>query len=237
MANVPAYPIYTEEFAPFSFHAQNKQVIGTASRKVERLFNLANYDFKLALYPWFRAQKIVYETPNTFIYSLVRTKEREDKYHWIMPLCPLNIALFKLARRTDIHVDHLEQAKSYVIGVERQQLTVDFLLNKGFVENKNLVIVKDHTQTRGMLNKGRVDMVFGTESYIFNRNQQESESKRWQLLFRIEEMSRPMYLAANKDSDLDVVHKLQRTFKQNKQNIFDSMGCGIKDIERNINAN
>jgi polar amino acid transport system substrate-binding protein len=227
LADESIYSIYTEEFEPFNYLSKNRQVIGLATRKVERLFQLSEINYKIRINPWFRIQKTVQETPNTYIYSIVRSKVREDKYHWIMPLCPLNIGLFKLSERTDIHASNLEQAKSYIIGVERHQLTVNFLLNKGFIEKENLVVVKDQIQTRGMLNKGRVDIIFNTENAITNQAQRASEQKPWEILFRVEEISQPMYLAANKQSDPDIIAKLKRIYKQEKLNVFDQMSCEL----------
>jgi len=225
LADESVYSIYTEEFEPFNYLSEKQQVIGTATTKVELLFKLSNIKYKINLTPWFRTIKAVDETPNTFIYSLVRSPQREDKYHWIMPLCPLNIALFKLAERIDIKAKNLEQAKSYIIGVERNQLTVNYLLSKGFVENKNLVIVKDEKQTRGMLNKQRVDMVFATESFALSKNKKTPKQKPWELLFRVNEMSLPMYLAANRDSNAEVIEKLQRTYQKKKLTMFDKINC------------
>ena len=225
LADDPVYRIYTEEFKPFNYLSENQQVIGMATKKVEQLFQLSGLGYEIDLKPWFRIQKTVNATPNSFIYSLVRSPQRETKYHWIMPLCPLNIALFKLSERSDIQAKNLEQAKSYIIGVERNQLTVNFLLDEGFDEKENLVVVKDEKQTRGMLNKGRVDMIFATESFAVSKNNKVPKQKPWELLFRVDEMSLPMYIAANKGSNPDVIAKLQRTYQQNKMATFDNMRC------------
>ncbi|MEW6989775.1 substrate-binding periplasmic protein [Colwelliaceae bacterium 6441] len=225
LANESVYSVYTEEFQPFSYLSDEQQVIGVATEKVARLFQLADLKYNIQINPWFRAEKTVLETPNTFIYSLVRTEKRENDYLWIMPLCPLNIALFKLAERTDIQASNLEQAKAYVIGVERNQLTANFLLSKGFVKSNNLVIVKDHTQTQGMLNKGRVDLIFSSDNTLAPPEKNSAQQKPWQRLFRVKELSQPMYLAANSQSSPEVVEKLKRTYQQHKSMIFDRMNC------------
>ncbi len=57
LADESIHTIYTEEFEPFNYLSKNRQVIGLATRKVERLFQLSDIEYKILVIPWFRVSK------------------------------------------------------------------------------------------------------------------------------------------------------------------------------------
>lgn len=130
----------TQDFKPYSYE-QNGKVTGIATEIVELILERANLQASFTVYPWARAYKIATEEPNVMIYSLVRSAERENLFKWIGPILPpVKTYLYKLKKRTDIHLTSLDDARQYSIGVVRATMPHQFLMKQGFEEEKNLSI-------------------------------------------------------------------------------------------------
>ncbi len=91
--------VVTEDAYPFQYIKNNK-IVGPTTDLVKKLLTEAHVDYEINMYPWARAYNLALSKPNTIIYSIARTKEREDKFLWIGSLMQLKYALYGLENIT-----------------------------------------------------------------------------------------------------------------------------------------
>ncbi|WP_234401203.1 substrate-binding periplasmic protein [Pseudoalteromonas sp. T1lg23B] len=213
--------IYTEDFPPYQEFLGPGRIGGVATDLVKTLFEHSKIDYKIHVLPWFRTNHVVNHTPNAFIYSLARTQEREKQYRWVAPLCEINVSFYKLKARKDIKINDIEDVRQYVVAVASGQPTEQHLVEIGFSQEDNLVILASHEQGAQMLNKARVDLLYGADLFVKNVQMALGRGGEWERVYVSPHLSKRMYLAANINSDETLISKLQKSHKmlKNKLNI------------------
>ena len=83
--------------------------------------------FEIQWYPWARAYRIAQNEKNTAIFSILRSKEREELFDWACKLFEINIWVYRLKKREDIKIDKIEDLKDYKITVWRNDFRHLFL--------------------------------------------------------------------------------------------------------------
>ena len=76
---------YTEETPPYHY-LEKGQVVGVTADLLRAACERAAIYCRIELLPWARAQALTRLTPNSVLFSLVRTPEREDNYIWLSPI-------------------------------------------------------------------------------------------------------------------------------------------------------
>ncbi len=127
------------------------------------LHELKIKDTTIRIYPWKRAYQITEQERNTILFTMARTKKRENLFKWVGPIAPREISLWKLKARTDIKVTTWEDAKKYRIGTVRGEAGEDELVKKGFIIGKNLDSITTQKQNYGKLFLNRIDFLCGLD--------------------------------------------------------------------------
>lgn len=208
--------VYTEEFPPLNYMHSTDGVSGHATQQIKTLLDAAGINYDIQLTSWYRAYQLTLTTPNTLIYTILKTPERESLFHWYCPIAlPQNINLFKLTTNQTLKVTQLNEAKAYILGVMRGDYPSEFLISKGFEENKNLVYSSDEAANTRMLLSGRIDLIVQTEAALHFRLAELGlpKSKVTPVLKSIDGRPLSTCLAINKQSDPALIHLLDETFK------------------------
>lgn len=163
----------TEQWPPNNYLDDNGKVIGIATEKVRLLFDKAGIKYTIELMPWARAYHKTLHNPNTAIYSIMRSQSREALFQWVCPLVdPTPIFFYKLASRTDIIINNLEDVKKYLISVSKNEFDHQYLRANGFVVSKDYYVsFDDKTLLKKLLN-GRIDLMMGTEYAIISNTKE-----------------------------------------------------------------
>lgn len=214
----------TEEFPPYNY-TENGKLTGYSVEVVEELLKRAALDYQIASYPWARAYQMAQRTSNVLIFTIVRTPEREADFYWIGSVAQRKLYLYKLASRTDIRIDKLEDAKKYKLGVARGDETGNFLMKKGFVENTNIDLVPNDISNLRKLLVGRIDFMSGSElsiAYLCKLlGLAESQIERSILLVDQGEY----FLAMSKQTSPELAKKVQLTFSEmEKSKVIQEIG-------------
>lgn len=114
-AHAAGITAYTEELPPLNFQ-QNGQLTGYASELLAAMAARAGITLHQQLLPWARAYTLVQNTPDTLLFSTVRTSEREPLFRWVGPISPRRIYLYRLEKRHDIRLSHSRQLRQLRIG-------------------------------------------------------------------------------------------------------------------------
>ena len=124
----------TEALPPLNYELDGK-VVGFSSDLLDLMAKEAELTVVKRVLPWARAYDMVSRQPNTLIYSLARTPEREALFHWVGPISSRRILLYRLNDRADISLKSLDDARAYRIGVVRESASAKGLIKLGFPIN------------------------------------------------------------------------------------------------------
>ncbi|MFD2166344.1 transporter substrate-binding domain-containing protein [Thalassotalea euphylliae] len=172
--DLPTLNVVTEDWPPYNYLDGEGKVVGTATARVKRILQLANVNYSINLLPWARAYNAAISQPNTLIYSIYRTKERETLFHWFCPLSPKSdFFAYALSERT-ISIKSDEELTHFSVAVSRNEVEHIYLNNIGFKEGKNLYIsAEDESSLDHVLNR-KVDLFIESQESIETRLKKRS---------------------------------------------------------------
>lgn len=117
----------------------------------------AGLKLELQVLPWVRAMQTAEATPNSVLFSLTRTPEREAQFKWVGPISARRIVAYKLASRSDLILSDLHQLHGAKIGVVRESATARQLLAEGFRPGVELEWAADDASNLRKLLAGRME--------------------------------------------------------------------------------
>ena len=103
-----ADPIFYLEDEPVYTSSSSKSP-GFLMEVVMAMSQVMEIEPEIRFHPWKRAQMNAMETPNAFIFPLTRTKEREDKYHWVCKV--FDVPVMFINKQGSKVINSLAQAK------------------------------------------------------------------------------------------------------------------------------
>ena len=95
------YPlkIVTEHWPPYHYLNENGEIRGAAHDVVKQVITQSKLEANIDVLSWSKAYDIALHRPNTLIFSIVKTPERENLFDWYCPIAePLEISMFKLRK-------------------------------------------------------------------------------------------------------------------------------------------
>lgn len=203
------------ELSPPHQTVENGRVAGVSTQIVEATLQQAGLQSHIEVYPWARAFYIASSVPNVLIYNIARTAERENEFHWIGPVANYRLGLVRLAERTDLAPNHLQDLGSAVIAVQRDDFSYHWLKQQGMRVGKELQLSADILESWRLLLKGKVDYVIDDEAALRLMERQLAQPQgSTRFVLAIPQLEQKTYLAASKDTDPALVKKLQQAHLQ-----------------------
>ncbi len=156
---LPNLKIVTEYWSPFQY-TEMGQLKGISVDLLDEVLKRAGSsqtreDF--VVLPWIRAYQLAQTTPNTLLFSVTRTPEREALFRWVGPI--FENATYLIARKDRrIRINDPKDLLRYRFGTIREDASEVFLRRHGINEDQFTRNAKTVTNL-SMLNAGRVDMV------------------------------------------------------------------------------
>jgi polar amino acid transport system substrate-binding protein len=202
--------VVTEDTFPIQY-LENGKVLGPATDLVKSVLAEANIPFTIEVLPWARAYNVALSQPNTMIYSLARTKQREDLFQWIGSVMRLNYYLVGMESLKLSQPITLESLKKLKIGVIRDSATEQHLIALGF---KNLYLVGKPSQSINMLKLGRIDL-FPTNysSFQFSCLHMKVDCQQIKPFYHLEKLTASLYFALSNQTDSVVVDKIKSAYQ------------------------
>jgi polar amino acid transport system substrate-binding protein len=155
--------VLTENWPPFNYE-KDGEVVGFATEIVKATLKNAEIDYDIRLGVWKGVYDKVLSQHDILVYTITRTKPREDLFDWIGPFAPREQSLFKLKSRKDIKLTKLDDARKFLIGLQDQDAITQDLIQAGFSEDaKNLHVFSKRILAYRSLFAGRVDLVTGQD--------------------------------------------------------------------------
>jgi len=209
--------IVTEDVPPMQIVQEGKVVGGITVEIVSAIFKQANLSPEFLVLPWPRAYQQALTEANTFIFSMVRNSEREDSFIWLNKIFTLKANITALKSRNDISLTRTTDFFQYMIGVSRGDFGDVYMRSIGLKEGENLYLTIKHENMWKMLFSGRVDAVFTNN--VTAKAEIISAGLVPELahsIYSIEDVSSDLYLAANKQTDPQLIELLKKSYNEIK---------------------
>lgn len=202
----------TEDLPPFQIQQVEKPPTGAMVEIIRLLIEEAGLDARIEVYPWARSYDLAKNSPNTFIFSMLRSEERERQFQWVGSLYTIKSYLAKLRSRKDITISNINDAKRYSVGTIRHDLAESYLLKKGFKANKNLYASSKYPVLWTMLYSGRTDVAF-TNSIVWKQEIKAAgyNPDELTLIYEIPDVASELYLAASLSTEKQLIEKLKNS--------------------------
>lgn len=197
----------TEIYPPFNYlSAKTAKPEGISVDIVAALMARVQQPYSIRLLPWQRAISLAEKQPDTCVFSMSRTPEREVRYRWIGPLVRNDWALF--ARQGDLYKPaSLEDARPYRIGSYQGDAIVQYLRERNFIVD---VAVSDDRNPSKLL-AGHIDL-WATGKLIGQYLLQQKKISGIEPVLTFNHTD--MYLACNKDLPAALVASLNDTLRK-----------------------
>ena len=206
--------VVTEHLPPYQIDLKNGQASGFATELVRQTFNDAGIPYQIEFQSWSRAYQLALRDKDTCIYSISKSADRQPKFQWIGELSYNKTALYGTAKRNDIHLESLEQAKQYVTAVTRDDVTHHYLLANGFVEGKNLYVLDNATSQLKVLTSRRqgIDLVIINETILtYRANETGHKVSEFRKLLALPDLPLDFHLACSLKTSKAIVNELRKS--------------------------
>ncbi|GAA0774857.1 transporter substrate-binding domain-containing protein [Roseibium denhamense] len=211
--------IVTEDLAPYNY-LEDGEALGMSTEVVQAVLEETGQSGDIRFLPWARSYNLALTRPNTLIYSIARTPEREDLFAWVGQIAPYGASLYKLADNESVGVQTLEDARHLSVGVYIGDVKEASLKRHGF---DNLSPTEDDRLNLRKLMLGRIDLIAIDDNAIGPLLTEEGINRtQLKRTVAIDDVSGFLYMAFQKDTDPVLVEM----FRQGLQTIKDE---GIHD--------
>lgn len=215
-ATIGSITFMTEDYPPYNYYENGnlKGISVDILHSVLTRLRVPEDDKRIRILPWARGYKTVLETPNTCLFSMNRSPEREQLFQWVGPIAPNTIVV--LARKDrHITVSNGDDLNNYTIATIQDDIAHNMLLKHGYLDNK---IVKNPYATSiiEMLNRKRVDAWAYDETVArYFIRQAGYTPNDYERVFLLDSFD--TYFAFNWDTDLQLVQKFREAFNALKE--------------------
>lgn len=211
--------VVTENWPPYNYLNKDGKLVGNSTAVVHQILSDADINYTILVYPWARSFQIASQQKNTLIYSIYKTDERLNKFHWFCPIIePTPMHFYKMANSSPVEFKNIEQAKQYTIGIIRGDWSHSYLRNLGFKEGQQLDLAPEMSINTSKLIAGRINLLVNSELGMrleLKKNNLPFSSVT--KLFTIDLTGQnEICMALNKDSSKELVQKISLAFKRFK---------------------
>ncbi|HOD53759.1 MAG TPA: ABC transporter substrate-binding protein [Candidatus Cloacimonadota bacterium] len=150
------FVIMTEQYPPYNFE-QNGLLKGIATDIMVEMFKRdgSKKTIKdIQLLPWARGYKDVQDKPNTILFAMTRSAEREKMFKWVGPISPTKIVLHA-KKSKKISIKSKEDIAKYHVGAIREDIGHQLLEKAGV---KNVDLSADMISNIKKLEADRIDL-------------------------------------------------------------------------------
>ncbi|WII73856.1 transporter substrate-binding domain-containing protein [Bdellovibrio sp. 22V] len=205
--------IVTENWPPVTYEKEG-QAQGMAVELAHLIQKEMGESDPIEVLPWPRAYHVAKTRPNTLLFTVVRTPEREQLFTLLGPIANGEIAIY--TRRTaDLSFSDLNYVKeNYSVAVHRGTAFHKVLEDNGY---KKIVPVNSSISGLKMLMAGRVDML--CDDVLAIHRISEEAGYPYDAQKKVTSLQHSsLYFAFSKNTDKDIIEKWKRSFEKIKKN-------------------
>ncbi|CCQ09240.1 hypothetical protein PALB_770 [Pseudoalteromonas luteoviolacea B = ATCC 29581] len=185
----------------------NNQITGSSTELVKAILTKAQINHEIAMVPWARALHLATNKPNTLIFSIAKTQEREAHFEWIGPVATFELGFVSLKHRNDLDFNDFNKAKNYTVVVQRNDIAQQVLTSLGF----DVIETRDIHHSYNLLLNNKVDLLVDDRLFLPDMARQLNlPDDQFKFITAIPALAINGYLAANRHMDqaqLDAIKK------------------------------
>ena len=201
--------ILTENLPPLNY-LENGVLVGPAVEIVKEIQRRIGSQEKIHVYPWARAYQTALEEKNVILFSVARTKIREDKFIWIGQVAKKRDIL-AAKKGSGIKINSLKDAQKVShIGTLRDDTKEHYLKKHGFT---NLVPTHDDQRNAKKLVLGRIDLWATKKPGLLTICKlADVDYREIEEVYSIMESS--ISIAASKQTSVEIIDKWRSAFSE-----------------------
>ncbi len=193
------------------------EVKGPAAEIYQLLLKESSLVSHLEVLPWARAYRIAEKSANTLVFSMVRTAERENKFHWLLKVSELTRGFYYLANSSVKPIQSLANAKQKNIAVTRDSYSHHSLIELGFDEKKLYLVANEEAAFKLFINN-KVELFYSDPDAIKYYVDQNYSTKQPAIIGVVfPRTKRYSYIAANINTDHQLITSLKKSANILKQ--------------------
>lgn len=214
-----------ESLPPFHYLDENQKPAGVLVDIIKALLIEANMKADIELLPFARAYELSTKKSDVFMFSLLKTPSRAEKFKWVGQIYTNKAYLVGLNSRDDIKLQTLNDAKKYTVGTIRGYYSETFLRQAGFVKKKQLYLTVNYNQLWGMLLKDRIDLLLtNTIALETELSSLGINSDNVNLFLEVKDFPSELFIASSLSTSNETIKRLSKalgTIKKNK--VYDNI--------------
>lgn len=196
-------------------YSENGEIKGPSAEIFKLLMQASGLQAEVEFMPWARAYQQAESEKNTLIFSLIRNEQREEKFHWLLPVSRLIQTFIGKSAQISQAEYQLAKIKDKTTVVVRDTFGHKLLLKNGFSESKNIYVVSTLERALNLFFNNKVDFIF-TEPNVVRRYMTEYGLVETDLIMAplLKGSLRLSYIAANKNTDAVLINKFKKAARQ-----------------------
>jgi len=211
--NATQITVVTEIFPDFQYLDENNKIIGRSVDTVRKALDATDISYSISAHNWSVSYNAVLRDESTCIFSIVRLPNRENKFVWIGELENFDSAIYALKSR-HIKINTLNDAKRYKTAVLRDNFSHHYLLERGFSELKNLLLIDNFDKIDKLMTTrhNMLDFIILSKNQFDYRSKTELKLKKLEPVYKLNTVNSPLFFACNVNMDTETVSKLRAGF-------------------------
>jgi len=201
--------VYTEYYGRSNHRAENGEIVGETADLVRQVLDDAALNYTIKLVPWNRAYQLATHFDNTLIYALLRKPDREEKFHWLVPISETELYLY--ARADDDRVfDRTSLSAGQIRGVcQLGDVTCSMLSDLGMPQSMIIKVKENHAEATRVMMAGRADVFIAQHlhGYPFE-DDGDGRKGQFKVVLKLEQ-TQQFFLAAGMQVDPAVVRAVR----------------------------
>lgn len=154
-----ALQAFTENLAPLNY-LRDGRAQGFSVELLQLMAESLKRPLQTQVLPWARSVLLASQTPNSLLFSLTRTPEREAQFRWVGPIAERRILVYERADRSASRAGlRAEELMSQKLGVVRDSAIDRHLQARGWLPGRHLEHALDDESNLRMLLAGRMPYI------------------------------------------------------------------------------
>ncbi|WP_301664293.1 transporter substrate-binding domain-containing protein [Methanoculleus frigidifontis] len=153
--------LYAQDFPPYSFVDEDGAVTGQSTEIAREIARRLNENVTIEVAPWAEGYRAALSEPDTGLYPIVRTAEREPLFLWAGPIGTYEYVFYAKNGSAISAVSLDAVRKAGAVGVVQDDVRHQYLVENGVT---NLALYADDTAAVRALMNGTVDLWLGSSN-------------------------------------------------------------------------
>ena len=203
--------LVTEHLAPFQIIKKNQEITGFSTDIVKAALARTPYSYTIEANPWNISYNQALKNSNTCIFSLAYTPSRKPLFQWAGELTRSTLSFYSLSSR-NITITNINEAKNFNVAVIRDDVSHQYLLSKGFTEQKNIYVMDNYDALLDLLEKRKsiIDLVILNDELLKNRIKNLSDKAKYRKVFEIKDLTLIFNIGCNLKVDKKIVDDISK---------------------------